>query len=192
MAASEQHATLYSVAEYLAFEDRAHERHEYHAGYVYAMAGSTAAHSAISAWMIAALVRQLAGGPCRVHTSDMLIEQGPLDFSYADAAVCCDPRDRDPLATSIRHPRLVVEVLSTRTATYDQTTKLALWQAIESMEYIVYLDARRVAPLQIWTRHAGEWNRVVHRWDGGPILLAELNVALDPAEIFAASGLGDD
>jgi Uma2 family endonuclease len=92
MAASEQRAALYSVAEYLAFEARAHERHEYHAGYVYAMAGGTAAHSAIGAQVIADLVRHLAGGTCRIHTSDMLIEQGPEDFSYADAAVSCDPR----------------------------------------------------------------------------------------------------
>jgi Uma2 family endonuclease len=48
--------SLYTVAEYLAFERSADERHEYLDGYLYAMAGESLNHNLICTNLVMALV----------------------------------------------------------------------------------------------------------------------------------------
>jgi Uma2 family endonuclease len=60
-----------TLAEYLACEERQELRHEFDGLRVIAMAGGTAAHSAIQGNLAAALIPRLRGGPCRFHGSDL-------------------------------------------------------------------------------------------------------------------------
>ncbi len=184
---SADYGALYTVDDYLELEQHARDRHEYHGGHVYLMAGGTAAHSAIAARVIAELDRQLRDSPCRVHTSDMLIRQSALDLSYADAAVTCDARDMNPTTLVIDHPRLIVEVLSPHTASYDEGAKLALWQAMPSVEWIVLIDSRGRRPARLWQRGAdGGW---LLAEVSDSIVLDGLNVTLDVATLYQTSGL---
>ena len=60
-----------TVAEYLESEKISSVRHEYLAGYVYAMTGTSAAHNLIAGNVFARLRAHLRGGPCQVLISDM-------------------------------------------------------------------------------------------------------------------------
>jgi Uma2 family endonuclease len=62
---------LYTVEQYLEMERASGERHEYIDGYVYQMAGESLEHSAINANLIAMLVTQLRGKPCRALSPNM-------------------------------------------------------------------------------------------------------------------------
>jgi len=72
-----------SVADYLAGEENAGDRHEYLAGEVYAMSGPSARHNAICGNLFAALHRHLAGGPCRVFMADLKVRLSVNDEGYS-------------------------------------------------------------------------------------------------------------
>ena len=54
---------LYTVADYLAFERSADERHEYLDGYLYAMAGESLNHGIICTNLVSAKVHSCAAHP---------------------------------------------------------------------------------------------------------------------------------
>jgi hypothetical protein len=66
-----------SYAEYLALEATRDIRHEYSKGEVFAMAGGTITHRALTAAVTAALSNALHGRPCRVLSSDVACARRP-------------------------------------------------------------------------------------------------------------------
>ena len=86
-----------SVEDYLAEEERSQARHEYLGGAVYAMAGASDEHIALSMNLAFALRNHLQNTPCRVQMSDGKVRlrlAGEEVFYYPDVMVVCDPRDR--------------------------------------------------------------------------------------------------
>jgi Uma2 family endonuclease len=150
-----------SVEEYLELEENSTVKHEYLDGHVYAMAGGTVDHGTIAVNVLATLRPQLRGGRCRVYNSDVKVRLGPRRFVYPDASVSCDPRDQaDGRAQFIGHPRLIVEVLSPKTAEYDQGDKFGMYRALASLEAYVLVAADRVA-VEVRTRQAdGAWQAI--------------------------------
>ncbi|MEM1035086.1 MAG: Uma2 family endonuclease [Myxococcota bacterium] len=148
----------YSLAEYLEVEEMSAVRHEYFAGGIYAMAGGTPEHSALSGSIIAALVGQLRGRPCRVHSADLRLRILATGLAtYADAAVVWAPEAYDPESpTHVTNPVLVVEVLSPSTQDYDLGDKRRHYQRIESLEaYLCVAQDRR--RFELWTRDGETW-----------------------------------
>lgn len=60
-----QEKPFYTPEEYLALERASETKHEYYLGDMYAMAGGTPQHSAITANVIGMLYAQLRGSPAR-------------------------------------------------------------------------------------------------------------------------------
>ena len=147
-----------SVAEYLELEENSTVKHEYLDGYVYAMAGGSVDHGAIAVNVIAALRPLLRGGPYRVYNSDVKVRLSPRRFVYPDVSVSGDRRDpADGRAHFISHPRLIVEVLSPKTAAYDQGDKFGMYRALTSLDTYV-LVATESAGIEVWTRSDdGSW-----------------------------------
>lgn len=182
-------ASLWTLDDYLEHEERALERHEYRDGYVYAMAGGTAVHSAIAANIITLLRQQRPAG-CRVFTSDILVRLAAAWHSYPDAALSCDSHDlADPFTRVIAHPRLVVEVLSPTTAEYDLGDKLAGYQGMASVAYIIYVDGRERAPLRAWQRSEdGAWTDM--GGEGGSVIeIPALSLTVPLEAAYAETGL---
>ena len=65
----------YTYAEYLELEEGNAARHEFLNGEIYAMAGGTPKHAALAIAVAAALLGDLRGGPCRVHSSDLRVRR---------------------------------------------------------------------------------------------------------------------
>lgn len=143
-----------SVEDYLELEENSTIKHDYLDGHVYARAGRTVDHGIIAVNTISLLRSQLRGGPCRVYNSDVKVRLGDRRFVYPDLSVSCDPRDRaDGRAQFIRHPLLIVEVLSPRTADYDQGEKFEMYRALPSLTTYMLITAERMA-IDVWTRTA--------------------------------------
>ena len=149
---------LISVEEYLELEENSTVKHEYIDGHVYAMAGGTIDHGIIAVNAVSLLRPHLRGGPCRIYNSDVKVRLAPRRYVYPDASVGCDPRDRvDGRAKFISYPRLVLEVLSPSTATYDRGDKFAMYRAVSTFEEYVLIDAEQMA-IEVWRRQAsGDW-----------------------------------
>src|SRR3990172_3361666 len=104
----------HSYRDYLAVEEVGVIKHEFHAGEIYAMAGGTPEHAALSVAVSSALHTGLRGGPGRVYSSDLRVRILATGLAtYPDVTVVCGPIERDPESpTTVVNPTLVVEVLS--------------------------------------------------------------------------------
>ena len=145
-----------SVADYLAAEEASDVRHEYLGGLVYAMAGETRDHNQISGNLYLALRRHLKAGPCRVYSSDIRVNFDIRDdeyYYYPDLVVTCDPRDTDK--RFIRHPRLLIEVLSASPERVDKREKFFAYTGIASLEeYVLVAQAEKEVTV---FRRANDW-----------------------------------
>jgi len=126
--------------EYLALERKAEFKSEYMDGVVYAFAGGSPRHNLIVANIIATLVTQLKGRPCRAYPSDLKVRTpNSKSFFYPDVSVVCgDDEVADDEQDVILNPTLIVEVSSESTAAFDRGKKFLSYQQIPSMqEYLL-------------------------------------------------------
>jgi Uma2 family endonuclease len=84
------------------------------------MAGGSLDHSAIGLNVGRLLQDALEGRPRWVYNSDAATRLSPCRYTFPDASVTCDPRDRGRVM-EVQSPRLTVEVLSDTTEAYDRS-----------------------------------------------------------------------
>ena len=96
MVAQQQIGPIWTVEQYLVLERYSTVKHEYHGGYVYALAGGSQAHSQIAGNVLTLLRTGVRGSGCRALNPDIKIRQSPDDYVYADAVVTGDPGDDVP------------------------------------------------------------------------------------------------
>jgi len=147
-----------SIADYLAGEEEAAERHEYFDGQVLAMAGASEAHEIVAGNLFALLLAHIRGRGCRVFKGDMKVQlqlhQKDL-FYYPDIMVVCDSSDREPLYKT--KPKVLVEVMSDYNK--DHVEKLFAYQQIETLEDYLIID-QNAKQAEAWIyRRAGGWNK---------------------------------
>ena len=131
-----------TAEEFLTWEAAQAERHIFVAGDVFAMAGGTVEHNAAALAVAATLRLHLRGTNCKAFIGDVRVRVERADaYFYPDVLVTCAPGDlADPKLSSIREPRLIVEVLSPSTASYERGQKFALYRTLPSLEEYVLLD----------------------------------------------------
>jgi len=137
----------YSFQEYLAVEEVSTVKHEYLDGEIYAMAGGSVLHAALSAAILAALHRQLRED-CRVFSSDLRVRVRATGLaSYPDVTVVGGAVETDAEnADTVVNPTVVVEVLSPSTTDYDLGEKFEHYQQIPSLAAVIYVwqDRRQI------------------------------------------------
>jgi Uma2 family endonuclease len=149
----------YSFADYLTLEDSSNTKHEFLNGEIYAMAGGTPEHAALSVAVSSALLAQLRGGPCRVYSSDLRVRVLATGLAtYPDVTVVCGELERDAAsAATVVNPRVVVEVLSDGTEAYDRGEKLDHYRRVTSLAAVVFVSHRARA-IEVRERGAdGRW-----------------------------------
>ena len=114
---------------YLDMERASPIKHEYVAGRLYAMTGSSDAHNIIALNLAMILRTHLRGSPCRVFIAEVKLRARQADAYYCpdvmvfcEKAVDCHYREQ---------PVLVVEVLSDSTAAYDAGEKRRAYQSVK-------------------------------------------------------------
>jgi Uma2 family endonuclease len=176
----------YTYQEYLALEVSSNVKHEFLNGEIYAMAGGTPEHAALTMAIGAALVAQLRGGDCRVYSADLRIRVLASGLTaYPDVSVVCGDVRTDPeSAATVVNPKLLVEVLSEGTSSYDRGEKLAQYKSIDSLQAVL-LFSQTTRRVEIHERADEGWQmRVVT----GDQLLSLPSIA---AELSLASVYGD-
>ncbi len=82
--------------EYLRLEEYSNVKHEYLDGAIYAMAGGSPRHAALTSQVNGALVSQLRDRPCVVFSSDLRIRVPSTGLAtYPDVSVVCGPLQTD-------------------------------------------------------------------------------------------------
>jgi Uma2 family endonuclease len=133
--------------------------------------------------VIGELLRIIGEGPCGVHTSDQKV-RGRRFASYPDVAVVCgevETADDDPNA--IINPRVLVEVLSDSTETWDRGGKFRRYRRFESLrDYVLVSQHERC--IEVYSRdEGGEW-RLREATEGGSVLLASLGGSIEVDRVY--------
>jgi Uma2 family endonuclease len=142
---------------YLAGERISQEKHEYLAGVVYAMAGTSIGHDRIAGNVYGELRNQLRRRRCEVFSSDIKvrIRKDAADFFYyPDVTVDCSGGANASLFAD--EPRVIFEVLSPDTERIDRGEKLRNYQALPSLDVYVLVDQFHVA-VTLYRRTAEGW-----------------------------------
>jgi Uma2 family endonuclease len=178
----------YSFKDYLMVEEMNPVRHEFLNGEIYAMAGGTMLHAALSAAVLSSLDAQLAGR-CRVFTSDLRIRALATGLaSYPDVTVLCGAPETDPESKdTVVNPTVVFEILSPATIDYDLGAKFEHYRQIPSIQAVVYVwqDQRRI---EVRERTAtGDWNVAV-TGAGSIARIEPVRCALDVDALYVRAG----
>lgn len=172
-----------SVADYLEAEETSDVRHEYLGGLVYAMAGETRDHNQISQNLLFHLRQHIKGGPCKLYMSDIRVNfdlRHDEYYYYPDIVVTCDKRDTDK--RFIRHPKLIIEVMSPSTERVDKREKFFAYTTMESLEeYVLVSQTAREATV---FRRANGWRAEKVSGPEVQLTLASLELDLPLAAVY--------
>jgi Uma2 family endonuclease len=171
-----------SPERFLAWVTGQEERFELVEGEVVMMAGAGRRHDSIVVNLTAAVHSRVRGGPCQTFTSDTYVSTSPSTRRMADLGVDCGKPDDNSLTAD--KPALVIEVLSPTTGGFDITIKLAEYQSLPSMDYILFVDTE-MPNVHLYSRDKdGRWeDRVIKGLDAA-VDFPKLNVILTLAEIY--------
>lgn len=170
-----------TAEQFLAWEQTQPERHQWYAGEVFAMAGGSPRHNALSAAVIGDLRVAVRGSGCRVLSSDQRLALPPGEhFVYPDALVVCGAIALlEGTSDVIVNPAIVVEVLSPSTELYDRGAKWDGYRRLPSLvDYL--LVAQDTVRIEHYQRRAdGSWRYGVVEAGGQLTLTRNLTLDLD-------------
>jgi Uma2 family endonuclease len=146
------------------------------------MTGASQAHDRVVVNIIAALHRQLRGGPCRPTTDDLAVRIPAGNIRRPDVTVECGQAGRRELA--VREPRVVIEVLSPSTMSFDRIRKLPEYQTIETVVHILLVDTE--APrIDLLSRDTdGAWVQGKHDGLDARVDLPAIQASLELTDVF--------
>ena len=154
-----QTLTKISVEEYLAQEAKAETKSEYHAGEIIAMAGASRKHNVIVNNLLFLINRCLWDKKCQVYPSDMLLKLEKCNkYLYPDLMIVCEDEEleeHDGLDALV-NPKVIIEVLSASTSSYDQTEKMKCYLELESLEEYIMVDSETVN-ISSYTKNEEDW-----------------------------------
>lgn len=178
MARAREH--LFSIEDFIAYDDGTDTRYELHGGHIVAMAPATLFHNELVPRLAAVLGAGLES-PCRVLTeAGITVRDHAESYYLPDLVVTCEPRRRGQLWVEV--PVVVVEVLSPSTTATDFDRKLPEYRRIASLRHILLVDSER-ARIHHLMRDGARW--IIE--DVGPgerLRLQMIGATLDVDELY--------
>ncbi len=173
--------------DYLEFERKSEERHEYFNGEIFLMSGASRHHSLIAGNIFAAVHAIVRSKNCEAHMVDMRVKVSPTGlYTYPDLVItCASPEFEDNQVDTLLNPQAIIEVLSPSTESYDRGTKFRHYRSIPSLrEYLlVSQDSPHVDRFSL--DGGGHW--VLSDADGleAEIEIAALGTSIPLADVYA-------
>ena len=179
----------YTPEQYLEDELKRTYRCEYVDGQIFAMAGASWAHNAISLNIGGILNSHLAKSPCQTFVNDMKVNikhaKGE-SFYYPDIVVGCPSKNNHKYY--LEQPLLIIEVLSESTEKIDRREKLLAYQTISSLkEYVIVSQTEPL--IEIYRRDdQNKWWKT--DFVGEEIVeLKSVDLSLQMSQIYLKSGV---
>ena len=173
--------------EYLQWERRQENRHEYHNGVIIAMAGATWQHNLISSNVARQLGNQLEEEPCTVVTRDMRALVPDCDkYYYPDVVVVCgEPQFEGENFDTLLNPTLIVEVLSTSTERIDRREKKDCYHTLPSLLAYVLIAQDQPRVEVMMPRENGDWRVEEANTLDATVELPSIGCRLRLADVYA-------
>jgi len=174
--ASQQPQRLTAV-EYLAWESQQEHRHELADGIPIAMTGGSLAHNDLAINLLGILRPHTQAKNCRINLADAKLQVNDTTYRYPDLMVSCDDRDR-AATDALRHPCLIVEVLSPGTAARDRGEKLREYRGLSGLQEYLLIGTQQIL-VEIYRRGAGRFWLYDAYGSGENLHLESLDVDLE-------------
>ncbi|HRI58060.1 MAG TPA: Uma2 family endonuclease [Anaerolineae bacterium] len=171
--------------EYIENERRSEFRSEYLAGEIYAMSGATRKHNVIVRNISRRLDPQRDGQACELYTNDMRVEVSTTGlYTYPDVVIVCgQPRFKDANEDTLLNPTVLIEVLSSSTASYDRGEKFEHYGALPSLtDYLLVSQDRAAIEQRVRTEH--EWQLTFHYGLEAVVPLPAVGCELRLADVY--------
>jgi Uma2 family endonuclease len=155
MIANPQAISPMAAEEYLVWEASQELRYEYIDGQVIAMTGGSIPHNDIALNFYTLLRPHLRAKGCRVNVTDVKVQARTNSrYFYPDLVITCDAEDltaRD----FVKRPKIIIEVLSPSTESYDRTQKLKYYRQIPTLQAYVLVASEEMS-VEVYQRSEGK------------------------------------
>ena len=146
------------------------------------MTGASQAHDRAVVNIIASLHQKLRGGPCRPTTDDLAVRIPAGNVRRSDVTIECGQADRRDM--TVREPRIVVEVLSPSTMSFDRFKKVLEYQTLPALTHILLVDTE-VPRIDVLTRSGTDtWASTRYEGLDAAIELPSITASLRLAEVY--------
>ncbi len=176
-----------SPSDFLEWERKQEDKHEYAGGQIFAMAGASVNHNKILANVIGRTWNHLQGKDCNIYPSDLRIAvKSKNSFFYPDATIICgEPEfDDDNISDTVKNPSVIFEILSPSTEDYDIGKKLFFYMQIDSLRQYIIIDSRSTH-LRITTKtENGNWKFQELTEKNNTLSIESININLELSEIY--------
>jgi len=181
---------LMTVEEFLVWDDRTDTRHELLDGRLVAMAPAGRGHSTVAGRFARAVGNALASRPECIVFPEIGIRSmaSQRTLFVADFAVSCS--DSPQGAGELRHPMLIVEVLSPSTERIDRRRKLHDYRLLPSVVEIVLIDSGDVF-CEVHRRRESSWLTDILRGPEARLRLESVGLDLPLGEFYAGMSFED-
>ena len=175
----------YTPEEYLALEETAESKSEYHDGEIVPMTGGTTNHNEIALNFCTNFRFTLRRQNTRIYMGDVRLwipryrrghgavgSRQPVScpcYTYPDAMVIeGEPIYEGTGTTTVTNPCLIVEVLSDSTKNYDRGDKFQFYRSIAEFREYILVDQYRFRVEQFTKQSEGQW--LFTEYEGDAIL----------------------
>jgi len=183
MVTAQDNSPQLTPEEYVAWEEKQLEKHEYIDGQVYAMGGGNVNHGRIAIRLTAMFDAHLEGSSCITGNSDIKVNiAGTKNYTYPDASVTCDERDKNT-PNSFTYPCLIVEVLSDSTEAYDRGSKFRMYRNNPALIDYLLVSSTHIEMDLYHKNNAGEW-LIINYQEGDTIELKSINLRFMIEQVY--------
>ncbi len=154
---AETEERLMTEAEYLAFEERSRERHEFADGVLRLMSGTTGTHNEIVLNLVEKLRPLARKKKCRIRAESVKLRAHSgwrKRYYYPDFMVICAPRTSDEYTEE--DPCFIVEVTSKSTKDVDRQEKLEAYLQLESL-FVYAIIEQSSRKVEVFQRISDGW-----------------------------------
>lgn len=175
----------YSPEEYLALEEKAEFKSEYHDGEIIPMTGGSFNHNEIitNLWL---LKSKLRGKGYRFYSSDVRLwipKYGK--FTYPDVmTIQGEPTPYNNRTDTLMNPRSIIEVLSKSTQEYDQNEKFKYYRSIPELQEYVLINQYELEIQQYTKTENNLWIYRVYEAMEDIVKFASVDVEMNVSEIY--------
>ena len=166
---------------FLRWNEGREPKHELVDGVPVMMTGTTRAHNAVAVNVVLSLAPQVRSRGCDVSTSDFATRTGDYQVRYPDVVVDCGAGEPGDLAAT--EPVLVVEIASPSTREFDAVGKLAEYQSVPSIRYVLLVKPD-VVDVASYERGEAGWSLTRFRGLDDVVPLAGLDASLPLAALY--------
>lgn len=184
----------FSYDEYLARERISQTKSEYYAEQIFAMSGGTPRHNTIGVNLVATSRNRLRGTPCRPFNSDQRIRIQACGLAtYPDVSFVCGELELDSQdVDAIVNPRVIFEVLSKSTESYDRGKKFDFYRQLNSLREYVLISQEEAQVERFTKQPNGNWLLSIYKGLDSTLPLSTVAIEIPLTDIYEDVVFGEE